>query len=150
MSIVIRPAVESDQSIIKSIVWKARIGPFGLRWPGFLVAEDRDTIIGLGQVKSHKDGSRELASIAVVTEYQGQGTGSKIIQELMARESGYLYLLCRVELEGYYERFGFHRVEGDELLPSLSKIHRRINRISRLISLFRSHPFQIISMKKEE
>ena len=67
-------------------------------------------MVGMGQVKSHGDGSRELASIAVLPKRQGQHIGTAVINALLAREAGVvLHLSCRRELEGYYERFGFRR-----------------------------------------
>lgn len=82
-----------------------------LRWPNFVVAEEGGAIVGIGQVKAHGDGSRELASIAVVPGRQGQGIGSEIINTLVAREeTGVVYLTCRRQLQRYYERFGFRRL----------------------------------------
>ena len=48
------------------------------QWPNFVVAEDGGTIVGIGQVKTHGDGSRELASIAVIPARQSQGIGGRL------------------------------------------------------------------------
>src|SRR6266540_3252707 len=92
MAVIIRPAVAADQSAIKMIVRAARINPTGLDWPRFLVAEESGGLIGVGQVKPHRDGSREVASIAVVPEWQGRGVGAAIVRGLVARENGVLHL----------------------------------------------------------
>lgn len=111
----LRPAVRSDQWTIRRIVWLALINPLDLDWRRFVVAEIEGRCVGVGQVKSHSGGLRELASIAVIPEWQGCGISSAIIRELLARESGPVYLTCRVELESYYERFGFHRLSIAEM-----------------------------------
>ncbi|MGZ6258899.1 MAG: GNAT family N-acetyltransferase [Candidatus Limnocylindrales bacterium] len=109
MPVTIRPATEADQATIVRMVREANLNRMDLHWPNFVVAED-DAVIGIGQVKQHGDGSRELASMAVVPERQGQGIGGAIIETLTASEPGVLHLTCRRELEGYYARFGFRRL----------------------------------------
>src|ERR1700730_18130879 len=56
-----------------------------LKWPNFVVAEDDGAIVGVGQIKSHGDGSRELASIAVVPARQGQGIARAGLEALLSR-----------------------------------------------------------------
>ena len=75
-------------------------------------------------MKPHKDGSRELASIAVIPTRQSQGIGAQLIRALLARETGTLYLVCERRLASYYERFGFQRSEHDELPPYFRRMAR--------------------------
>jgi len=124
MSIRIRPAAAAEQAIIKQIVRDARINPMQLDWHRFLVAEDNGQIVGIGQAKPHRDGSRELASIAVVPSHQRRGVAAQIIQALIARENGDLYLVCRTPLEMFYTRFGFRRVGRDEMTPAFRRWYR--------------------------
>src|ERR1700674_4669469 len=103
----IRTATEADQPTIRRLIKQAKLNPMSLDWPNFVVAEEDGEIVGVGQVKAHGDGSRELASIVVVPARQGCGIGSKVIGTLLANNpGGTLHLTCRRELEGYYERFG--------------------------------------------
>src|SRR6267143_5275424 len=133
MPSTIRPATEADQRTIRSQIRKARLPPMNLQWPNFVVAEEDGQIIGVGQVKSHSDGSRELASIAVIPGRQREGIGTAIISKLLAREAGVvLHLSCRRELEGYYERFGFGRLEQAAYPPYF----RRTTRLANLIMPF--------------
>jgi N-acetylglutamate synthase-like GNAT family acetyltransferase len=89
-----------------------------VHWPNFLVADEGGVTIGLGQVKTHRDGSRELASIAVVPERRHEGIASAIIKTLLARETeDVLYLTCQPRLEGYYQRFGFRRIQRADYPP---------------------------------
>jgi N-acetylglutamate synthase-like GNAT family acetyltransferase len=119
---MIRPAREMDQAEITRIVRSSNINPFGLRWTRFLVAEDQGRIVGIGQVKQHADGSRELASIAVIPEYRHKGVATAVVNALLARESGVLYLTCRRQMEPFYNRFGFVTVVRDEMSPYFRRI----------------------------
>jgi N-acetylglutamate synthase-like GNAT family acetyltransferase len=105
-----------------------------LNWPNFLVAEEEGAIVGVGQVKAHKDGSRELASIAVVPARQGHGIGRAVIERLLAREPGViLHLTCRRELQGYYERFGFRRLDRAEYPRYFGRMIPLINLVMRFL-----------------
>ncbi len=101
--------------MIRKIVRAAGINPMSLEWQRFIVAEEAGKIVGVGQVKPHRDGTRELASIAVIPDHQRRGIGSAIVNALIAREHReVLHLTCRSQLQGYYERFGFRRLEPGE------------------------------------
>ena len=129
----IRPAIATDQKTIEHIIHDAGINPMSLDWRRFVIAEDSGDpepsrrIVGIGQIKPHGDGSRELASIAVIPSRRGQGIGSEIIRALLAQEQGALYLTCREQLESYYARFGFRRVPRDEMPPYFRRIIRVVN-----------------------
>lgn len=128
----IRDATVEDQATIRRIVRAANINPTGLDWPHFIVAEDKGEIVGVGQIKPHRDGTRELASIAVIPTRQGQGIGSGIIRELLRREDGVLHLTCRRQLQGYYERFGFVRLEHRDYPPYFARMLPILNTVGRL------------------
>lgn len=119
----LRSALASDQANIASIIRAARINPMSLHWQHFTIAEEDGQIIGIGQIKTHGDGSRELASIAVVPTHQHRGVASAIIRELLTREPGTLYLFCRAPLAPFYERFGFHRIEREEMSPYFRRMY---------------------------
>jgi len=124
MPITIRPARKADDKLIKQIVRAARINPTQLDWRRFVVAADGERIVGTGQVKGHRDRSRELASIAVIAEYQHRGIASQIIRELLAREDGKIFLVCRAQLETFYQQFGFRRADKDEMPTYFRRMHR--------------------------
>ncbi len=134
----IRPATQADQPPINHIIRDAGINPMSLDWRRFVVAEDDDPstslrmIVGVGQVKPHDDGSRELASIAVIPERQRQGVASEIIRALLAKEQGDVYLICRDELKSFYARFGFRKVDKKEMTPYFRKIIRVVNIFARI------------------
>ncbi len=102
----------------------AHINPMNLDWRHFIVAEEGGHIVGIGQVKTHGDGTRELASLAVIPEKQHRGIASTIIRTLMERETGPLYLTCREALVPFYAHFGFRVLEPKEMSPYFRRLHR--------------------------
>jgi len=143
-ALTIRPATAEDQTTIRSLVRSAGINPMSLNWPQFLVAEEGGRTVGIGQVKRHRDGSRELASLAVVPDRQGQGIGSALVLALIGRhEDTVLYLTCRSQLQAYYERFGFRRLQRAEFPPYFARFIPMFNAIGRLYRM------QIVVMRRE-
>lgn len=130
MKYTIRPANQSDQKEIRNLIHLVRINPMNLDWLRFVVAVNSlGEIIGCGQVKSHSDGSLELASIAVAVDYRKQGIASAIINHLLNIYPKPLYLTCRADLEGFYRPFGFHTILENEMPPYF----RRVSRIAGLL-----------------
>ena len=105
MSILVRPAVEVDQPTITSLIRGARINPRNLDWSRFLIAEDDGKIVGMRQVKTHRNGTREVASRLVIPEYRNQGISARLMHEILGRENGPLYLMCNEKWVRYYEQF---------------------------------------------
>ena len=144
MSLTTRVATEDDQPTIQRLIREVHLPRMNLQWANFVVAEEDHEVVGMGQVKSHGDGSRELASIAVVPARQDQGIGGAIIRALLSREPGVvLHLSCRRELEGYYERFGFKRLEPAAYPPYFRRTTLLISRITRFFGL------HLIVMRRE-
>ena len=128
MSITLRPATAADQKPIKALIREVGINPMNLNWERFIVAEDRGEFAGCVQVKQHDDGARELASLAVMPQRQGQGIGRRLIEAVLEQEAGELYLTCRKNLAVYYGRFGFKEVNG-EAAPRSFKLPLRMGRL---------------------
>jgi len=145
MPFIIRPASADDQFAITAIVRAARIYPRDLDWQRFLLAQWGQDIVGVGQVKPHADGSRELASIAVVPEWQGNGVGGALIRALLSRETGPLHLMCNADREHYYERFGFRRLER----PAAPRYFRRLMWIAPVIRLLSLNRLRLIVMGRD-
>ncbi len=114
MTYTLRPATASDDATIHAMIRRARLNPLGLDWRRFLVAEADGEIIGIGQMKTHGDDSRELASLAVIPTWQGRGVGRALVHALLDGDPGPIYLTCAVGLEGYYEQFGFQMLDSTE------------------------------------
>ena len=114
----IRQATQAEQPAIKALIRAAGINPLGLHWSRFLVAVDSSqTVIGCGQVKAHRDGSRELASVAVAREWRRMGIAGQIIQALQREHGPPLWLTCMERLAPFYRPYGFDRVETYQDMP---------------------------------
>jgi N-acetylglutamate synthase-like GNAT family acetyltransferase len=149
MPIHIRPAVEADQPVITALIRQARLNPKNLHWPRFLVAEDNGEIVGIRQVRIHRNGTREVGSGYVLPEYRRQGISRRLMEEILARESGPLYLMCNQKWSDYYEQFGFRQVQPATLPPDFRREYRLGRFITMVISLFASEKIRIIPMKRE-
>lgn len=142
----LRKALPSDARVIRGLVHRARLNPTGLDWHRFMIAVDeRGRFAGCAQVKRHHDGSRELASLAVLPPRRGDGIGSMLIEHFLASTRRPLYLMCRPELGRYYARFGFARVRTDRM----PRHFRRIDRVSRLVERIVRRPGPLIMVHSE-
>ena len=127
----IRRANEHDQAAIRSLIRQVGINPLRIKWQRFLIAVDEaDDMIGCGQIKPHRDGSHELASIAVKEAWREQGIGKAIIRELQATHRDPLWLTCRSELRPFYEASGFVELTDSDRMPPY---FRRVKRLARLV-----------------
>lgn len=145
---IIRPAAQTEQDTIKRMVRAAKLNPFNVHWQNFRVAEDDGRIIGVGQLRPHTDGSRELASLVVLNEYRQHGIGSQLMAALMTDQLPPIYLFCEQELEDYYVRFGYRLVDNPKTLPpSLARLFRAGSFIKRIDSLFGKTKTRLIGMR---
>lgn len=129
----LRPAVEADRTTIRRLVHQASINPIDLHWQRFVVAEDDEReIIGCGQIKSHRDGSRELASIVVADEWQGKGVARAVIEHLMLEAGAPLWLTCRSGLVPLYAKFSFRPVGPEEPQPAY---FRRLRKLAKAVGM---------------
>jgi N-acetylglutamate synthase-like GNAT family acetyltransferase len=145
MTVNLRPATEDDSKTIRQLVRIGEINPTGLKWQRFIVAETSEgQVIGCGQIKSHGDGSDELASIVVHPDWRGQGVAREIIEHFLATHSGDLYLMCRANMGPMYEKFDFHAIEVDEM----PRYFRRIMRMLGFLDRVRSDGEGVLIMKR--
>lgn len=127
----LRPARESESAAIKDLIRLVGINPMDLDWRRFIIAVDaQNQIIATGQIKPHGKDIHELASIAVVPEYRGQGLARAIIEYLLKDSPRPLYLTCRSKLEPFYEKFGFHAIPYEEM----PRFYRRLAKLLGLLS----------------
>ncbi len=133
----LRPAFQSDFPAIRSLIFRVVINPTGLDWRRFWIAVDESgSLVACGQVKPHGDGSRELASIAVVPGWRGKGLSRAIIERLLNEHPGRLYLTCRAHLGSFYQRFGFQTAKENDL-PAYFRRIRRFARLAKKTGLFK-------------
>lgn len=148
MSINIRPAVEDDQPTIKGLIRQARLNQRNLNWQNFVVAEKDGQIVGVRQVKTHKAGTREVASGYVLPEFRRQGVSARLMEEVLSREKEELFLMCDRKWADYYRRFGFEEVEKEGLPPDFGREYRIGRLITSLLSLLARRKIDIIPMKR--
>ncbi|MGD2155650.1 MAG: GNAT family N-acetyltransferase [Anaerolineales bacterium] len=143
---ILRRASQDDETAIKALVRSARINPTGLDWERFLVAESpQGEVIGCVQVKPHRDGSRELASLVVAPDWRGQGVARALIERFLGEHPGEIYLMCRSSLGPLYEKFGFRAITEAEM----PKYFQRIKRLTRIMDMLRSEGVHLLVMKRE-
>lgn len=70
----------------------------------------------VGFVNAVSDGvfAAYVPLLEVLPGHQGRGVGTELMRQLLAHLSGLriVDLMCDVELEGFYERLGMHRLSG--------------------------------------
>jgi N-acetylglutamate synthase-like GNAT family acetyltransferase len=141
---ILRPARETESDTIKDLIHAVGINPIGLDWKRFIVAVDaQDQIIATGQIKPHGREIHELASIAVVPEYRGQGLARVIIEYLLRDSPRPLYLTCVSSLGSFYEKFGFRAIEYEEM----PRYFQRISKLAGLVFVLASRDQRLLVMK---
>jgi N-acetylglutamate synthase-like GNAT family acetyltransferase len=142
---ILRHAELKDFPGIRALILAVRINPTVLDWRHFIVAvNSRAGLLGCGQIKLHKDGSREMASIAVQENARGQGIARAIIEELVRQETRRpLYLMCRATLEPFYDKFGFRTIQYPEMPPYFL----RISKLARIFNPNGNPPAQLLVMR---
>lgn len=140
----IRPARETEAGQIRDLIYLVGINPMGLDWKRFIVAvNDRDEMLGCGQLKPHGQDVLELASIAVYPEHQGKGVARAIIEYLLKDSPRPLYLMCQSSLGPLYEKFGFHAITYDEM----PRYFQRLSKLAGLITTLAQRAERLLIMK---
>jgi N-acetylglutamate synthase-like GNAT family acetyltransferase len=140
----IRPARETDAAPIQDLIHLVGINPMGLDWKRFVVAvDDRDEMIGCGQLKPHGQEVLELASIAVYPEHQGKGIARIIIEYLLKDSPRPLYLMCQSALGPFYEKFGFRAIPYEEM----PRYFQRMSKLAGLVTTLARREERLLIMK---
>lgn len=142
----IRPARETDAAQIQDLIHLVGINPLGLDWKRFVLAVDeRDEMIGCGQLKPHGKEVLELASIAVYPEHQGKGVARAIIEHLLKDSLRPLYLMCQSSLGSFYEKFGFRAISYDEM----PRYFQRLSKVVGLVTTLARREERLLIMRLE-
>lgn len=127
LSYTIRKATKHDSAFIRRLILRVGINPLGLDWRRFLIAVNEDGVkIGCAQTKTHKDGARELASVAVVPLYRHQGVAQDLIRKILDDQEAPIYLTCRGSLVSFYERSGFKEMVDLDSMPAYFRKVKRV------------------------
>lgn len=142
----IRPARETDAAPIRELIYLVGINPTGLDWKRFVVAvDDRDEMIGCGQLKPHGQEILELASIAVYPEHQGKGIARLVIEQLLKDSPRPLYLMCESSLGPFYEKFGFQAISYEEM----PRYFQRMSKLAGLVTTLARREERLLIMRLE-
>ncbi len=126
----LRSASALDAPAIKKLIKEAQINPTGLDWHRFVVAvDDMNAVVGCGQLKPHRGGIMELASIAVVPGKRKRGIARAVIESLLKRAPRPLYLTCRSSLGPFYRQWGFRQLE----IAEMPRYYRNLARVMSIV-----------------
>ena len=140
----IRPARETEAAQIRDLIHSAGINPTGLDWKRFVVAVDeRDELTGCGQLKPHRGGVVELASIAVYPQHRGKGIARAMIEHLIMESPRPVYLMCESRLGALYEKFGFRAIAYDEM----PRYFQRMSKLAGLVTTLARREERLLIMK---
>ncbi|HEU4677794.1 MAG TPA: GNAT family N-acetyltransferase, partial [Candidatus Paceibacterota bacterium] len=76
------------------------------------IAMHGDQVVGFATANSDHVISAHIPLVEVLPEYQGKGIGKTLV-ELLLEDFKDIYmidLMCEEDVEGFYEKFGFHKV----------------------------------------
>ena len=142
--IPVRPAHETEAAQIRDLIHLVGINPMGLDWRRFVVAvNERDEMIGCGQLKPHGEEVIELASLAVDPEHQGKGVARSIIEYLLKDSPRPLYLMCESRLGPLYKKFGFRPIPYEDM----PRYFQRISKLAGLVTTLAQREERLLIMK---
>jgi N-acetylglutamate synthase-like GNAT family acetyltransferase len=145
MTYKLRRAIRSDETVIRALVRAAHINPIGLDWQRFVVAvSSAGEVIGCGQIKPHRDGSLELASLVVAPGWRRQGIARDILEFLVESTPEELHLMCQSRLGPLYEKFGFRAIGPNEM----PRFFRRVSRLAGLADFLLEEGDTLLVMKR--
>ena len=82
-------------------------------------AYEGDDQIGFARVVTDKATFAHLMDVFVLSEHRGRGIGKELVRAVMAHadlQGLRKFTLHTADAHSLYEQFGFHRVEGEDLL----------------------------------
>ncbi len=132
---IIKKATKKDLSSIIRLIRSERADGRKVSYGQFLVAKDKNEIIGCVRIKELKD-CLELGTLVVLPKYRNKSIGSKLVKSILAKDKRRpIYLLCFTEMASFYSKAGFVKISvnsipetfRDEYLLVRSKL-KRFNR----------------------
>jgi amino-acid N-acetyltransferase len=144
----IRRATVDDQVAITRLVHQARLNPRGLDWRRFVIAQAGDAPIGVAQVRRHPDGSRELASLVVLSEHRDRGVAGRMIDALLTDEPGQVFTLVDRRYARHFIRWNLQPVDPVDLPRSMAR-QLLIGRVATAIgSLLLRHRIRLLPLRR--
>lgn len=141
MSLTIRPACEDDEKALIALIKSERLNPLDLHWFNFIVAVADGRLIGAAQMRCHGDGSRELASLVVEASHRRRGLAAQLINALLDREPGRVFMITSRARAGYFARWGFAPVAIDNASARVKRNYRMGHYGGRVMSVLQRRSF---------
>ncbi|MCI0857418.1 MAG: GNAT family N-acetyltransferase [Chloroflexi bacterium] len=115
----VRPARATDLPAIEGLLISADGDREVLHQDQFVVSVDIDgVVVGCGRLRPYSDFC-ELASLAVGSQVRARGMGREIVNGLLERYSGPIYLICEDGVVDFFRRFGFVSILDREMPEGL-------------------------------
>jgi len=119
LSITLRPAQEGDEAFVRALMRLGGMG-FAADWQHALVAVDAaDQPVGYSRVQQTGKGPH-VAPVAVRPDYRGKGVGRLLMRGALEQQ-GYLKLVARGEVAGFYRSIGCREIPFDEISGDLEE-----------------------------
>ncbi len=119
MSINLRIALEADMDLINQIYRSIGFKESDFSNETILIAEEGDTLAGLGRLQKIDAESLEMGGIFVLESHRNKGIADIIVSKLVELSSPTpsVYCIPFAHLGHFYGKFGFHPVEEDMRVP---------------------------------
>jgi N-acetylglutamate synthase-like GNAT family acetyltransferase len=147
--LTIRVATEADQADITQLIHEAGLNPTGLHWRRFAVADEDGRMVGCAQLKIHRQGTPELASVAVVPDRRGDGIGSRLVETLIAGQSRGIYLTTVPDNVAYFERFAFHAIHPGQTPGDFRRAFYVSRIATSILSIYGRRRIRILPMRRD-
>ena len=105
----IKPASENDFELIKTLIQQFQLDDRDLHSQQFLVAKEKDKLIGFGRIRRHK-GCDEFCSLGVLETQRFKGIAKELILARKKIATQPIYLVCIIP--DYFESLGFKIVDN--------------------------------------
>ena len=126
MALTLRTATNKDMPAIVRMIGEFHLDYENLQPQQFVIAEDRDVMVGFGRLKPYSDAT-ELGCVGVLHERRKQGIGKLIVDELISRSPREVWITT--DLPEYFRTMGF--VESHDLPESIAQKLERFRDFAR-------------------
>ena len=115
----VRAARATDMAAIEALVTAVDGDRDGLRDEQFVVSEGENrALLGCGRLRPYPEFC-ELASLAVAEKVRAKGVGRAIVNSLLGRYQGPIYLICEDDVVDFFRRFKFEPIPEIEMPAGL-------------------------------
>lgn len=127
LNVTYSPANPKDEAAIFTLLTALEGDRSNFDISKFYIAKMDDKLIGCVRIKLLTDDCLELSSLAVDKKYQGQGIGSKLVEELLSKETARpIFLFTESNKESFYNKFSFNTIEATKLPAEFKKEYERL------------------------